>query len=242
MQSTLPVSAQSPQAASHGLFGTIVHWVITLLGIVLLGLLLSIALEWLGMYLKWWSLPGAQHSAYLLETELEHLDQVFTATALTDPLSLAHLWARLFYHYSGIEWLIAQLQQPPQAYQWIGWGHLHQGLLHLRDYVIAAANITQLCGARFAVALLSIPVFGLFLMIGLIDGLVQRDLRRFGGGRESSFAYHHLKKWLVPLVGFPVVIYLISPWPLHPTGVFIPPALLSGGLVSMIAYRFKKYL
>ncbi|MCX8516905.1 MAG: DUF4400 domain-containing protein [Rhodoferax sp.] len=32
-------------------------------------------------------------------------------------------------------------------------------------------------------------------MVGVVDGLVRRDLRRWGGGRESSFVYHHAKRY-----------------------------------------------
>ena len=38
------------------------------------------------------------------------------------------------------------------------------------------------------------PVFVLFTLVALVDGLVRRDLRRWGGGRESSFVYHYAKQ------------------------------------------------
>jgi hypothetical protein len=43
-------------------------------------------------------------------------------------------------------------------------------------------------------------VFVLFTLVALVDGLVRLDLRRWGGGRESSFVYHYAKQPVLPLV------------------------------------------
>ena len=53
-----------------------------------------------------------------------------------------------------------------------------------------AMQVTQLFSVRLAILTLAMPVFLLFSLVALVDGLVQRDLRRWGGGRESSFVYH----------------------------------------------------
>jgi hypothetical protein len=34
---------------------------------------------------------------------------------------------------------------------------------------------------------------------GLVDGLVRRDVRRFGAERKSSFVYHRTRASLLPL-------------------------------------------
>ena len=39
-----------------------------------------------------------------------------------------------------------------------------------------------------------------------------------------------------------ILVYLAAPWPLHPTVVFIPPALAFGWIVQRTVARFKKYL
>ncbi len=213
---------------------------ITLIVMALISWLLSIVLEWLGMALGWWSLPGAAHSEHLLNTELAWLGQDFLAAAeTTRPVRWAEQGAALWYHYSGmgalLEW-VATPQTMPLLETW------RLQMLALSEYLLAAGFITQLIGARLAVVVLSVPVYALAACVGLIDGLVQRDLRRFGGGAESGFTYHHLKKILGPLIWVPVLVYLATPWPLHPTMVFVPPALLFGWLIAKTAARFKKYL
>lgn len=211
---------------------------ITLIIMALISWLLSILVEWLGMALGWWTLPGAAHSEHLLQTELAWLGQEVFATAHTPrPARWAEQGAALWYHYSGVGALLEWVATPQTHLE-----PLRVRLLVLSEYLLAAGFITQLIGARLAVVVLSVPVFGLAAVVGLIDGLVQRDLRRFGGGAESGFTYHHLKKVLGPLIWIPVLVYLATPWPLHPTAVFVPPALLFGWLIAKTAARFKKYL
>jgi len=77
-----------------------------------------------------------------------------------------------------------------------------------------------------------------FSLVALVDGLVQRDLRRWGGGRESSFVYHYAKKEALPLVVLTWVTYLALPL----TFVILPFASLFALTVAVTASTFKKYL
>ena len=76
----------------------------------------------------------------------------------------------------------------------------------------------------------------------VVDGLVQRDLRRWGGGRESSFVYHYAKKAALPLVVMTWVTYLALPFSLHPSFVILPFATLFALTVVVTASTFKKFL
>lgn len=216
--------------------------VLTLITTVLISWLASLLLEGLGMALGWWDVPGAGHSQQLLEVERAGLQRDFSAPeTVSRLLRWTDQGAMLAYHWSGLEavvrWLVADT--PPA---WPGLGLLRAGLLGFGEYLLAAAYTTQLVGARLAVVLLSLPAFAVASLMGLIDGLVRRDLRRFGGGGESSFMYHHLKKALRPTLWGPITLYLASPWSLQPTVVFVPAALLLGYFVQRTVSRFKKYL
>ena len=60
------------------------------------------------------------------------------------------------------------------------------------------------------------PVFLLFSLVALVDGLVQRDLRRWGGdGRVRLFTT--MQKAALPLVVITWVVYLALPFSLHPS-------------------------
>jgi len=206
------------------------------------GWLLSVVLEWCGIAFGWWDLPGAGHSERLLRTELDWLKQDFAAPeTAARALEWACWGAARLYRWSGLEgivrWVVADRPAP-----WSGLEVARLALRHLGEYLLAAAYVTQLVGARLAVVLLALPAFALLGVVGAVDGLVRRDLRRFGGGPESGFMYHHLKKMIRPMVSVPVFLYLISPWSVHPTWVFVPFALGLGYFVQRTLARFKKYL
>ena len=58
------------------------------------------------------------------------------------------------------------------------------------SYLIAAAFTTLTFLVRLLVLVLTLPLILTAAFVGLIDGLVRRDVRRFGAGRESGFIYH----------------------------------------------------
>ena len=119
---------------------------------------------------------------------------------------------------------------------------LHQLYQPLAQYILAALQITQVFALRLAILLLATPVFLLFGVMALVDGLVRRDLRRWGGGRESSFVYHWSKRSALPLLVTAWVIYLALPFSLHPSWVILPFATLFALCIAITASSFKKYL
>ncbi|MBK9705417.1 MAG: DUF4400 domain-containing protein, partial [Betaproteobacteria bacterium] len=52
---------------------------------------------------------------------------------------------------------------------------------------------TKLYGLRFALWLSAILPVALGYAVGMIDGLVERSIRRHSGGRESATLYHRAK-------------------------------------------------
>ena len=210
--------------------------------VTLAGWLVSVVLEWCGIAFGWWALPGAGHSEGLLRTELDWLNRDFAAPETAARLiGWAYWGAGQLYRWSGLEWVVRWVvSDGPGA--WPGLELLRAALRAFGDYLLAAAYITQLTGARLGVVLLAVPAFAVTGLMGAVDGLVRRDLRRFGGGQESSFMYHHLKKTVRPMFSVPVFLYLISPWSVHPTYLFVPFALLFGYFVQRTLGKFKKYL
>ena len=119
---------------------------------------------------------------------------------------------------------------------------LHSISQPVAEFVIAAMQVTQVFSVRLAVLTLAMPVFVLFSLVALVDGFVKRDLRRWGGGRESSFVYHWAKRSALPLLVLSWVIYLALPFSLHPTFIVLPFAVLFALSVAVTASTFKKYL
>jgi integrating conjugative element membrane protein (TIGR03747 family) len=213
---------------------------------LLLSLLFSILVEWAGMVL-WWPEQGLDHSRAMLEHELGYLDTDLRRSLMTsDPAQFARRVADDAYHYlfevtrfvAFIRW-VAPLPTPDER------GlrpTLHKLYQPLAEFVIAMMQVTQVFAVRVAILTLAMPVFLLFSLVALVDGLVQRDLRRWGGGRESSFVYHYAKRAALPLVVITWVVYLSLPFSLHPTFIVLPFAALFALTVAVTASTFKKYL
>lgn len=112
----------------------------------------------------------------------------------------------------------------------------------LEFYWRALLATTAIVVLRLVIALHEMVLFFIFGCMGLIDGLVLRDLRRLGGGRESALIYHRVKKCLSPLICGASFLYLIIPWAIQPELLFVPFAMCFGLAITFTAKTFKKYL
>lgn len=240
-----PRAARTHPGARGGVFTRLVRGLSRLFAWLVLSLVLSIVLEWIGM-LYWWEEQGLAHSAAMLEFEIALVESELTHSLLVDEPADFVLGARnhaqVLLEFTGIlnfvHWAAAR---PASASR--GWAaHLHRIAHPVSHFLLAALQVMQLFAVRLAVLALAIPAFVLFGCVGLIDGLVQRDLRRRGAGRESSFIYHHARAAIPPLLVAPFVIYLALPVSLHPGWVVLPAALLTSIAVALTARSFKKYL
>ena len=213
---------------------------------LLFALLFSIIIEWVGM-LWWWSDQGSRHSQRLLQQELNYLNHEFRRTVITsDSVQYANQFMAISYSVL-FEWtrlanLLEWLAQPvtPHDPHWLI--TLKRSYHQVAEFALAAITISQVFAVRLAVLTLALPAFVLFAVVALVDGLVQRDLRRWCGGRESAFIYHHAKKVLFPSLLLAWVIYLALPFSLHPSYVILPFAALFALALAITATTFKKYL
>ena len=127
---------------------------------------------------------------------------------------------------------------------WVGGGVGGGGgwAVTVREYLAAAVFVTLMTLTRVVILLLTSPLFALAALVGFVDGLVRRDLRRFGAGRESAFIYHHAKRAVAPVFVVGWILYLSVPFAVHPNVFLLPNALLFGLMVSVATGSFKKYL
>jgi len=213
---------------------------------LLFSLLFSIIVEWVGMVF-WWQDAGLEHSRTMLAKEIGYLDSDFRRSVVTsDPARFAKQVADGTYHYlfevTRVVAFIHWVSPSPRPGEQGARPTLHKAYRPVAEFVIAAMQVTQVFSVRLAILTLATPVFLLFSLVALVDGLVRRDLRRWGGGRESSFVYHYAKKAVLPLVVITWVTYLALPFSLHPTFIVLPFATLLALAVTVTASTFKKYL
>ena len=238
--------SRRPREVRQGLLSRLLTTIAQGVKWLLLSLLFSIAIEWIGMTL-WWPDEGLEHSRAMLVTEIGYLQADFGRSLVSsDPSRFTRNVAdRTYYllfeftHLSDFIVWVGRTPGPadPRLRRW-----LHSVFRPIADYVLVAMQVTQIFSVRLAVLALAMPVFLMFTLVAIVDGLVRRDLRRWGGGRESSFVYHWAKRSALPLLVLTWVIYLSLPISLHPSFVVLPFATLFALSVAVTVSTFKKYL
>lgn len=237
-------ASQAPAQRRPGvIFGT-VELCLRLIGLLFASLIFSIALEFVGM-LWFWPEQGWHHSHAMWLSELGWLSSHFKSSLLVQ--EPAQTTAKVLEHLN--DWVVIRS----------GWAHSDSQLkllsretslqgqfaqvyVVMQDYLLAALFTVFTFVVRLAVLSLAMPLFLLAVVTGAVDGLMRRDLRRFGADRESSFVYHRAKRTLLPLMISPWVIYLSLPWSLNPIWILLPCSAMLGWMVAITAASFKKYL
>ena len=244
------VVAQREQVRQQGLVLGLVTLPFRLFGVLCASLLLSIVVECVALHFVWPD-QGWRHARGMLDDELSHVSQDFARSALVqEPGRSARRLA-----VQGYEWLFvrsglvdafedadrsAHANPHPQALDFRA--YVERLALHVRDYVLAAAYTVLVFLVRLLVLTLSLPRFMTAAFVGFVDGLVRRDVRRFGAERESAFVYHRARASLTPLLVLPWTVYLALPVSVHPLFVLLPGAVMLGGAMHLAAATFKKYL
>ncbi|QCG68255.1 TIGR03747 family integrating conjugative element membrane protein [Pseudomonas veronii] len=243
-------TAQREQNRRQGLIASTITLPFRLFGVLIGSLLISIVVECVGMHL-FWKDQGWRHSQAMLQYELGHLSNHFTHSVIVqEPGRTAHQLVD-----TGYEWIFvktgllerisinAERARAPSQGDTRNFRYfISQVYVWSENYLIAAAFTTLTFLVRLLVLVLTLPLIFTAAFVGLIDGLVRRDVRRFGAGRESGFIYHRAKASLLPLAVLPWVIYLALPISVHPLFVLLPSAALLGLAVNLTAGSFKKYL
>jgi integrating conjugative element membrane protein (TIGR03747 family) len=217
-----------------------------LFGMLCGSLLLSVTVECIGVAF-FWSEQSEGHAREMLEYELEQFSEDFTQSLLLQaPGRVARElteWASDWVFVrsglaDGLRERSARTGNKSLTFR----DHLRQAVGYARTYLIAAGYTTLVFLVRLLVLTLSLPLFLTAACVGLIDGLVRRDVRRFGAGRESGFVYHRARAALLPLATLPWVIYLALPFSLEPLWILLPGAAALGAATCVAAATFKKYL
>ena len=214
------------------------------IGLLLLSLLMSLLIEYVGIAI-WWPDQGWQHSKAMLDTELGWLDDGFKQSLiLSTPGATIGMILDTSFDWIFVKTGLADLSRnAPAIAAGKGSGSwLATAYLIAEDYILATLFVTMTFLVRLSILVLSIPLFGLSIMTATVDGLMRRDIRKFGAGRESSFIYHRAKMMIGPLIVAPWVLYLAAPISIHPQLILIPCAISLGVAIVVTIATFKKYL
>tara|TARA_B110000879_G_C11169370_1_gene512798 strand:- start:1496 stop:2209 length:714 start_codon:yes stop_codon:yes gene_type:complete len=121
-----------------------------------------------------------------------------------------------------------------EGFKWVKRVVSEQGFL-------MAVTIKILVGKLFLL-ILSLPLFILTTLVGFVDGLSAREIRKSELGRESSYVFHRLSGWVMTFIGVSLLIWFVLPLPINPSQVFLPLCIILMFSIRMASSRFKKYL
>ncbi len=223
--------------AKKGFIGTWIGRILTMAMWLFFALVMSIITEWIGMNTAWKE-EGANHSKQMVNSELAYLNKDFQQSLIVQrPVEYAENFAasmhNVMYEKTGI-----------MSFLKSDFGDTTAGsfMKMIAEHVLAAVYITQVFAIRLAILTLALPAFFIFAVVAAVEGLVQRDIRKWSVGREHAGLYHHAKRWIPICFIAPWVVYLAFPISIHPNAVILPFALLFGIGIFMVTYLFKKYI
>lgn len=240
--------AQQQQARQQGLIMGLITLPLRFIGVLLGSLLLCLLIELIGLHL-FWPEQSWRHAQGMMNFELQQLSSHFTRSVVVQEPGRSAYWLVSWLHQSLLldsgllDWLMRMNEQAKAAGTTRGFNaSLAQAVVYLERYVLAAFYTMVTFGLRLLVLTMTLPLFALAALTGLVDGLVRRDLRRFNAGRESGFVYHRARATILPLAVLPWVTYLALPVSVHPLWVLLPAAGMLGVAVDVTVGSFKKHL
>jgi integrating conjugative element membrane protein (TIGR03747 family) len=224
-----------------------------LLFVTLFAWFIGMMIEIVGSFTIWRD-QQQNHAAQLVQQDLEYIAQAPRSLLVKDTVG----WS---------EQLVRNVSLPYERLGVIGWYERQQtiaqdavgappgGIQHnaaranrslqvlLSRWAVTSMYVLQDVLLRLSVAAFAAPAFVLACLVGVVDGLVRRDLRRWGGGRESSFVYHHAKRYTAWALTGGFGLYLA--WPFgnfNPSHMVIVFTVLVAFSMSTTVATFKKYV
>lgn len=208
-----------------------------ILSSLIISLILSILIEWLCMAFVW-DMPGASHSKQMMKDEFDWFSESFQQSLLySQPIVLLEQVVNFIHKWLFVNTGLQSWLNSPKSSDWE-----LMVFQYIGAYIEATFYVVVTFFIRLLIIVLTCPIFILTAFVGLIDGLVERDLRRFGVGRESAFKYHHAKRLIGPIMIIAWVVYLSIPFSIHPNMILIPSAIFFGFIIRTTAANFKKHL
>ena len=244
--------AQQQQEGQKTFLGILISTPFHFLGVMFGSLLAAIVVEWICLYL-FWPEAGWRHAQQMFEYELSWLSQdLIHSVVINEPGRTATWLAQMVYDWlmvkTGMQDSINALTQyagttsPQQIVNLDLRYETGRVMIKLQDYGLAALYTVLTFCVRMVILTMTIPLFLLAGFTGLVDGLVRRDLRKFGSGRESSYLYHKARGTIIPLMIVPWTVYLALPVSVSPLLILVPCSVFLAVSVHITVSSFKKYL
>lgn len=203
-----------PSRPPQGAIGWLLSLTGRLIGLVIGALVLRVVLELAGLYF-WWPQEGSRHVFMVMKHEQAEL-----VTALQP-------------HAMGNEILVLLEKGATRV--------LMANRLLQKPFTALAYTLVSFMQRLVWLATM-LPLLCLCAITGLTEGLVRRDLRRFGSGLESVFLHSYVIRSGSSVASTLWVFYLAQPLFLPTMLVLLTINLWFGITVWMVAGSFKRWL
>lgn len=198
-----------------------------------LSVVIGTVLDWLGMLAGWW---GPDHSLTVLSQDIAWLGNNFTTSILgRSPAEVALAISRAVHDH-----LSFQVHPSPRDSAFIALAK--QTALTVQPYWQGVIYSAMSTAVRLFIIALSAVFFIVVFVVTMIDGLVERELRKEGGGIEHAAVFHHAKTWVSRPLAWSPIIYLSLPVSINPAWVVLPSALVFGMATYIAFFTFRKYV
>ncbi|MCG8612253.1 MAG: TIGR03747 family integrating conjugative element membrane protein [Pseudomonadales bacterium] len=234
--------------AKKGFVGKTLDLVFKVIGLLIFSAFMSIIIEWIGMafFYPEQGYAGYEHAEEMMRQEIGYLGESLDGDTLngdaveTASGSVNDIVDFLFIDSGVVDMLTSVKTAEPNDGKLVRL--VKRVVAEYYNYLMAAIYILIMFFIRLSILVLSIPAFLLFGLVGVSDGLMQRDLRRWCGGNESGYIYHWAKRFAMPVLIMAWVIYLAIPNSIPPNFIITPFAVLFGLVLMVMTSKFKKYL
>lgn len=206
-----------PSRPPQGPIGWLLSLAGRLIGLVIGALVLRVVLELAGLYF-WWPQEGSRHVFQVMKRERVELVTALQPHPLGEDICVL------------LESEVTHILKVSYKINW----------LFQESVTVLACTLTSFM-LRLAWLATMFPLISLCALTGLTEGLVQRDLRRFGSGLESVFLHIYIIKYGSSVTNILWIFYLVKPYYLPALLLLLPAALWMSISLQMAIGSFKRY-
>lgn len=206
-----------PSRPAQGPIGWLLSLTGRLIGLVIGALVLRLVLELAGLYF-WWPQEADRHVFQVMRQEQVELVSALQPHPLGDEIVML------------LDNGVTRMLKARHKTNWL-----------LHEHVTVLAYTLMSFMLRLIWLILVLPLFFLFKIIGVVEGLVLRDLRRFGGGYESSYMFYWILRFGYALQYTGVLCHLCLPVNMLHLWLFIM-IIMMYILDLVMIFNIKKYI
>lgn len=197
--------------------------------VLLLSLLLSIAIEFIGMAVDFWDQPGHLHAKGMMVSEARFLSNSFAESKIGQALLSTAVYS--------VSWV-------DDTSAWLGFSGISKldpaEMVWYETMYAVIFYMTKVFLLRLVVVLFNLPLFLVMALVGVVFGLIARDLRRFGAATEHKKRFLLYFRFIKPTIWAAAAFYICWPDVINPMLVFVPAAFFFSFTLENSIKNFQK--